>query len=194
MPHILLAEPSYILRKGFHSLLEQFQEVESVSEATSREECLEHLQSTHQTDLVVINTSLLQLISLKEIEEHKDENCQVLYIFNTGIPEESPINHLSVLDSKTVLSEKIYHFLEIVMDKSNLEEENEEELSSRERLILQQVALGQTNKEIASKLFISTHTVISHRKNITRKLGIKTVAGLTVYAILNNLIQMEDLN
>ena len=54
--------------------------------------------------------------------------------------------------------------------------------------------LEKTNKEVANELFISTHTVISHRKNITRKLGIKTVSGLTVYAILNQIISMEDIS
>ena len=44
------------------------------------------------------------------------------------------------------------------------------------------------NKEIADLYNISIHTVITHRRNITRKTGIKTVAGLTVYALLNNLI------
>ncbi len=56
-------------------------------------------------------------------------------------------------------------------------------LSERELSILKLVALGNTNNEIAERLFISTHTVMTHRKNITRKLGIKTVSGLTVYAI-----------
>jgi DNA-binding CsgD family transcriptional regulator len=55
------------------------------------------------------------------------------------------------------------------------------------------VALGFTNQQIADKLFISKHTVISHRKNITSKLGIKTVSGLTVYAVLNNLIPKDQI-
>jgi len=50
-----------------------------------------------------------------------------------------------------------------------------------------------TSKEIAEKLFLSAHTVITHRKNITTKLGIKTISGLTVYAILNNIISIGDL-
>jgi DNA-binding CsgD family transcriptional regulator len=42
-------------------------------------------------------------------------------------------------------------------------------------------------------LFLSVHTVTTHRKNITKKLGIKTVSGLTVYALLNKIIKMDDL-
>ena len=66
-----------------------------------------------------------------------------------------------------------------------------EELSAREKEILVSVAQGLLNKEIADKYNISIYTVITHRKNITRKTGIKTVAGLTVYALLNNLITIE---
>ncbi len=67
------------------------------------------------------------------------------------------------------------------------------ELSERERDVLVLVARGLTNKEIASKLVISPHTVISHRKNIVHKTGIRSVAGLTVYAVLNKLIDSEQL-
>lgn len=63
------------------------------------------------------------------------------------------------------------------------------DLTERERDVLVLVAKGNTNKEIASMLNISPHTVISHRKNIAHKTGIRSVAGLTVYAILNHLIE-----
>ena len=69
----------------------------------------------------------------------------------------------------------------------------EEVLSEREKEILVSVARGLLNKEIADQYSISIHTVITHRKNITRKTGIKTVAGLTVYALLNNLIDINTL-
>ena len=65
------------------------------------------------------------------------------------------------------------------------------DLSERERDVLVLVAKGYTNKEIAQELFISPHTVISHRKNIVHKTGIRSVAGLTVYAVLNKLIDSE---
>ena len=63
-------------------------------------------------------------------------------------------------------------------------------LTAREKDVLVCVAKGLINKEIADQLNISIHTVITHRKNITRKTGIRTVAGLTVYALLNNLLEI----
>ena len=73
------------------------------------------------------------------------------------------------------------------------QKEEAEELSEREKDVLIQVVKGLSNKEIADVLCISMHTVIAHRKNITRKIGIKTVAGLTAYAILNNLIDINSI-
>ncbi len=67
-----------------------------------------------------------------------------------------------------------------------------EELSDREIDVLREVVQGLSNKEIAEKLFISIHTVITHRKNITRKLNIHTTAGLTIYAIVNNIIDISN--
>ena len=68
-----------------------------------------------------------------------------------------------------------------------------EELSDRERDVLVQVVRGLSNKEIADVLCISMHTVISHRKNITRKLNIHSTAGLTIYAIVNKLVDLNSL-
>ena len=65
-----------------------------------------------------------------------------------------------------------------------------EVLSDREKEVLVEVAKGLLNKEIADKLNISINTVITHRKNITRKTGIKTTPGLTVYAILNGMVNI----
>ena len=68
-----------------------------------------------------------------------------------------------------------------------------EELSDREKDVLIQLVHGLSNKEIADVLCISTHTVISHRKNITRKLNIHSTAGLTIYAIVNKLVDINSL-
>lgn len=68
-----------------------------------------------------------------------------------------------------------------------------EELSEREQDVLVQVVQGLSNKEIADVLCISIHTVISHRKNIARKLNIHSTAGLTIYAIVNKLVDINTL-
>ena len=68
-----------------------------------------------------------------------------------------------------------------------------EELSEREQDVLVQVVHGLSNKEIADVLCISTHTVITHRKNIARKLNIHSTAGLTIYAIVNKLVDINSL-
>ena len=68
-----------------------------------------------------------------------------------------------------------------------------EELSDREKDVLIQVVRGLSNKEIADVLCISMHTVISHRKHIAAKLNIHSTAGLTVYAIVNKLVDINNL-
>ncbi|MBR4826785.1 MAG: hemerythrin domain-containing protein [Bacteroidales bacterium] len=72
-------------------------------------------------------------------------------------------------------------------------ETDTETLSDREKEVLILVAKGLLNKEIADRLDISINTVITHRKNITRKTGIKTAPGLTVYAILGGLVDIGEL-
>ena len=69
----------------------------------------------------------------------------------------------------------------------------EHELSAREIEVLILITKGFTNKEIADKLNISLTTVISHRKNITEKLGIKSVPGLTIYAVMNGYVEADSI-
>lgn len=70
---------------------------------------------------------------------------------------------------------------------------NGSRLSSRECDILKAVALGHTNKEIADELHLSVNTVVTHRRNISHKLGINTIPGLTAYAIINKIIDIDSL-
>lgn len=65
-------------------------------------------------------------------------------------------------------------------------------ISGREREILVCAVKGMTNKEIADHLFISINTVLTHRKNISRKLNIHSIAGLTIYAIVNKLVNLDE--
>ncbi len=108
-------------------------------------------------------------------EDKKQSNSQYsIYLYNT--PDE------------------IYEQVKNSFKKQEIIEEVTEELSNREIDVLKLVALGFANKEIADKLFVSIHTVMSHRKNMTEKLGIKSISGLTVYAIINNYINTTNLN
>lgn len=77
-------------------------------------------------------------------------------------------------------------------NRSTLGAVDEKVLSMREIEVLKEVAKGMTNREIADHLHISMNTVMTHRKNITTKLNIKTVSGLTFYALINGLITGED--
>ena len=79
-------------------------------------------------------------------------------------------------------------------DQSTIDKKKSSSLTEREIDVVKLVALGKINKEIADELCISIHTVISHRKNITEKLGIKSISGLTVYAILNKLIDTSTMD
>ncbi|HIY47215.1 MAG TPA: helix-turn-helix transcriptional regulator [Candidatus Alistipes faecigallinarum] len=69
----------------------------------------------------------------------------------------------------------------------------QEPLSAREREIIVCVVKGMTNKQIADALCISTHTVITHRRNIAAKLQIHSAAGLTIYAIVNKLVELSEI-
>ena len=73
------------------------------------------------------------------------------------------------------------------------EEEQLELLSSREKDIVRCVAMGLSNKEIADYLNLSIHTVTTHRRNIASKLQIHSMAGLTIYAIANKLVDLKDI-
>lgn len=70
---------------------------------------------------------------------------------------------------------------------------DKEMLSEREKEIIVGVVKGLTNKEIADQLFISIHTVLTHRRNIARKLEIHSPAGLVIYAIVNGIVTIDDI-
>ena len=76
--------------------------------------------------------------------------------------------------------------------ETSLPDTSNSELSQREIDVLRLVANGHINKEIADILNISINTVLSHRKNITSKLGIRSVSGLSLYALMNGYIDSID--
>ena len=78
-------------------------------------------------------------------------------------------------------------------DETPIQQASQDGLSEREKQIIVQLVEGKSNKEVAEALFISVNTVMTHRRNISRKLQIHSTAGLTIYAIVNGLVKLEDL-
>lgn len=78
--------------------------------------------------------------------------------------------------------------LSIIKEAKKIETPSDSKLSTREREVLKELAGGKTNKEIADALCISINTVITHRKNISAKLGIHSVSGLSLYAVMNGIL------
>lgn len=100
--------------------------------------------------------------------------------------------HLFIGSSSEAILEQLQCFFTTETTNSSGGEASKD-LSAREIDVLQLIVKGITNKEIADKLNISLNTVLTHRKNITSKLGIKTVSGLTFYAIMNGLISGDEI-
>jgi len=105
------------------------------------------------------------------------------------------VSQPSVLPVNTSQEEIVKRLRAILQeaDKSYAQTKTGKELSSREKDVLRLIVKGVINRAIADKLFISLNTVLTHRKNITSKLGIKTIPGLTFYAITNGLISSDEI-
>ena len=103
-----------------------------------------------------------------------------------------PSNHISINSPQETIIEQLKQFF-VKENGYTSTDSNNKELTLREIEVLQLIVKGSTNKEIADKLYISLNTVQTHRKNITTKLGIKTISGLTFYAIMNGIISGEDI-
>ncbi len=97
--------------------------------------------------------------------------------------------HLSAEES----DKEVIDLISAILTAEEGESEVAEELTPRERDIVISVVKGLTNKEIADKLFISINTVTTHRRNIVKKLDIHSASGLTVYAIMNKLVSLEEI-
>lgn len=101
-----------------------------------------------------------------------------------GIMNSEGLSIISDSSDESVLKETLGK----TFNHSQPESESKGELSSREIEVLKLIAEGKINKEIADKLCISINTVITHRKNISSKLGIKSASGMSLYALMNGLI------
>ncbi len=190
---IILAEKSYIIREGLKKIFSGYHSIIIEKEITELSKNTNVLSEKLKYDLLIINSDFFEnSLNVFKTQFKKNDSSKIVVISYKYFDDLERFfeNYILINETKQNI-EKI--FQEIFNKKSTGKSEiHDEELSTREKEILKEIALGNTNKEIAENLFISSHTVITHRKNITKKLGIKTVSGLTVYAILNNIISIEE--
>lgn len=187
----MIVEHSEIVRKGMLSILEDCGLFYEIRELACSANMLEMIRR-YQPDVIIVNPSLIDLHFRERIanKDYKPRLAAMVYGFHdepmmTVFDEIIPVN-----DTRAKILKK---FNRLIRNETIQPGIRETQLSERELDVLKQLVQGLSNKEISDKLFISVHTVISHRKNIVHKLNIKSVAGLTVYAILNGIASAEDL-
>ncbi len=108
------------------------------------------------------------------------------------VGNESTKGSVNIYDDQTLIVTKVDEYLTAFGSKDD--ERTPDELSRREVDVLRLISKGLANKEVADQLSISIHTVISHRKNISEKTGIKSASGLTMYAILKKIIDIDEIS
>lgn len=136
--------------------------------------------------------SELKKLIIKYYPDNSSNSMMLSALYDLFLTEQDIATHCSIEDNMLIPSIRLLEKNNRIRTESQKEETAvQEELSEREKDVLREVVSGLSNKEIADKLFISIHTVISHRKNISRKLNIHSTAGLTIYAIVNNIIEIQ---
>lgn len=171
-----------ILRKNFKCTIRCYSDLASLSQ--SEEDC-SFMSIIFVEDAIAKSEDYLKFLD----ESNGLKSFSIVNCNSENIPTNSQYT-LFLYNSPDEIYEQVKH----VFKQQVVVEEEAEGLSNREIDVLKLVAQGYANKEIADKLHISTHTVMSHRKNMTEKLGIKSISGLTVYAIINNYIDTTNLD
>jgi DNA-binding NarL/FixJ family response regulator len=212
---VLVADDHSVVREGIRHVLEAGGDFEVVAEAADGEEAIE-LARRHRPDVVLLDISMPRLTGLQAVGPLRrelpgsrililsvhDDAQYVLECVRSGAhgylrKDTSPAELRSAL--KAVHSGGEWYSPDVARRLSEAIRNQPEaapapaaalaELTPREREVLERVARGLTNKETAGELGISTRTVEAHRDSITRKLGVRTTAGLTRLAIEAGLVR-----
>ena len=188
---VLICEPSEIITTGMTEIIQNLPGFDVVARLDSPDHLNERILSS-DINIGIVNPMVFgfsdrDLVN-QLIKEHPGLTMIALVTTLMDPAWLKPFHGvIEINDSRLSITNKLN---EILQSNGKQEKNNEDvELSKREIDVLVAVAKGMMNKEIADMMNISIHTVISHRKNITKKTGIKSVAGLTVYAMLNGLIE-----
>ncbi|MFR9602791.1 MAG: LuxR C-terminal-related transcriptional regulator [Rikenellaceae bacterium] len=190
--HIVIAESSAIIRCGVVTILQRAEnlnadiaELSDVSVFTSG--------SYRQTpDILVVNPAQLGIFSAAQLRGDLGNDNLKIVALQSAFTEQGMLQNydevLSIYDSADTVVEKIS-----AVTRRDDADQTKKDLSQREKEIIVSVVKGMTNKQIADALCLSTHTVIAHRRNIASKLQIHSPAGLTIYAIVNKLVDLADI-
>ena len=192
--NIVLIEKNYLLRAGIEALILELpglliKQVFDGSEKNLFERVLQN-----KPDYIIVDPDSILEDFIPLISKFQEEKVTLIGLIIKNCPENICSRfkyHLPAEGNKHQLLEK---FMQITGSSKSIKSDKQGPLSKREIDILREVVKGLTNQEVADKLFLSVHTVMTHRKNITRKLGIKTVSGLMVYAIMNNFLDINEVN
>ena len=190
-----IAETSVIVRTGLALVLKRMQGMKILPIEVVSPESLADCMRLHKPDVLIINPAFPGYFDIRKFREdpqHAGVKCIALLC---SMGDNSILKYyddtFSLYDDPEDMKEKLNRMLNLSGQEDG--RGGQEVLSSREKEIVTCVVKGMTNKAIADALFLSTHTVIAHRRNIARKLQIHSPAGLTIYAIVNKLVEIQDI-
>ena len=187
---VLMAESSEVVAQGVRAFLdaERFDWLAPLTDLQN----IESRIAVQKPDILLLNPSLLPSppkAALNRLQGLRPKMAVVALVYHYYDPL-LLASFRAVLDINTPSNKIGALLLDTVQQRRETpcDAPQSHELSERETGILVLVAKGMSSKEIADRLSLSVHTVNTHRKNITHKTGIRSVAGLAVYAMLHNLM------
>ncbi|MBP1677532.1 MAG: transcriptional regulator [Bacteroidetes bacterium] len=191
---IAIAEPSVIIRSGLSVVLKRVTGLHIQTFEITTIDLINNYVRLHKPDILIINPAYWGAVDVARLKQDSGVGDLKCFALTSAMTDPAIIkqydDEITTYDTAESIREKLNKLFEPAVVEAG--EENET-LSQREKEILVCVVKGQTNKEIAQDLFLSTHTVITHRRNIARKLEIHSTAGLTIYAIVNKLVELDEI-
>lgn len=191
--HIAIIAQSQIIFEGLHSVISQSDLDTTICKVEILDE-LDQIIHSRPIDILIINPILLANRE-KDVKRLRRKHPKLSIIgINTGLIDNMVMSLLDESFSLFDSAKQIMVKLQKAADGNELNNSNTENLTDREIDVLTNLVHGMSNKEIAESLNISIHTVVTHRKNITAKTGIRSQSGLTIYAISKKIIDLGEIN
>jgi two-component system NarL family response regulator len=202
---VLIVDDHPMVAQGIRALLETFDDLEVVGTLTNGQEAVDSVAAL-DPDVILLDLNMPRLsgLSATEIILERRPDTRILILSMHDSPEyiSTALSHGAMgYVLKDVPTEEVRLAIDTVMQgerylctgaRTSLgpgTADGREPLTSREQAILLALAQGQSNKDVAARFDISVRTVETHRKNIKRKLGISSTAGLTRYALEHGVLQ-----